>query len=84
LIPEIGEKYALEGGVPARRLATGRADLRQVINRDWQNAYADFSVNLKRQLEAIESAEKRADAIARMRKILDEFAAQKQRARRHA
>ena len=79
LVPEIGETYALEPAAPARRLATGRADLRQVLARDWQNAYADFSVNLKRQLQKIESAEQRADAIARMRRVLDEFAAHKER-----
>jgi metallo-beta-lactamase family protein len=84
LVPEIGEKYALEAEAPAHRLAAGRADLRQVINRDWQNAYADFSVNLKRQLQEIESAEERTEASARMRKILDELAAHKQRVHRRA
>jgi metallo-beta-lactamase family protein len=84
LIPEIGEKYALERGAPARRIATGRPDLRSVINRDWQNAYADFSVNLKHELQSIEDAEKRAEAIARMRLVLDEYKAHKQRNRRRA
>jgi metallo-beta-lactamase family protein len=84
LVPEIGEKYALDRGAAARRQATGRADLRNIINRDWQNAYADFSVNLKHELQSIESAEKRAEALARMRTVLDEYKAHKQRDRRRA
>jgi metallo-beta-lactamase family protein len=47
--------------------------LRPILSHDWQNAYADFSVNLKSELQAIEGRERRAEAIARMRKILEEY-----------
>jgi metallo-beta-lactamase family protein len=81
IVPEIGERYELPPGRPARRLATGRVDLRPVLARDWQNDYADFSVNLKRRLQAIRTAEQRAEAIARMRAILDELASHEPRRR---
>jgi metallo-beta-lactamase family protein len=84
IVPEIGEKYRLEPGEPARRLATGRIDLRRVLQRDWQNDYADFAVNLKRRLQSIESAERKAEAIARMREVLDEIATHKERKRQRA
>jgi metallo-beta-lactamase family protein len=35
--PEIGERYALVPGAPAKRIATGRVDLRDAIGTDWQN-----------------------------------------------
>ncbi|MFA7603877.1 MAG: MBL fold metallo-hydrolase [Novosphingobium sp.] len=75
IAPEIGETYELSIGAPARRLKTGRIELRGVINRDWQNAYADFAANLKRELERIESPGKRAEAVTRMRAVIDELAA---------
>ena len=81
LVPEIGETYELPTAAPARRVVTGRIELRPILNRDWQNAYADFSVNLKSELQAIESGEKRAEAIARMRKVLDEYKTSRQRRR---
>lgn len=73
--PEIGERYELAAAVPARRLATGRTDLREVIGGDWQNAYADLAANLKRDLQRIESGARRTEALAQMRAILDRFAA---------
>jgi metallo-beta-lactamase family protein len=73
IVPEIGEKYALPPGAPARRLATGRVDLRQAIGRDWQNDYADFAANLKRELQQIENEARRREALASMRKILSSF-----------
>ena len=33
-MPEIGELYALPPGAPARRLRTGRVDLREALGRD--------------------------------------------------
>jgi metallo-beta-lactamase family protein len=75
IVPEIGERYELAAAAPARRLATGRADLREVIGGDWQNAYADLAANLKRDLQRIESSAKRTQALAQMRTILDRFAA---------
>ena len=76
--PEIGECYALPVGAPARRLSTGRIEVRAAIKRDWQNDYADFTVNLKRNLERIESSDKRREALALMRRVLDELGASKQ------
>jgi metallo-beta-lactamase family protein len=81
IVPQIGERYALEAGAPARRLSTGRTELSQVLSGDWQNDYADFSVNLKRELQAIEGSQRRAEAIARMRRVLDELKAHKNHAR---
>jgi len=74
LIPAIGETYELPAGAPARRLTTGRIELREVLRRDWQNDYADFAANLKRQLQRIESGRRRAEAIARMREVIDQYA----------
>lgn len=74
ITPEIGETYELPAGSPARRTKTGRTELRQVLNRDWQNAYADLAANLKRDLQRIETAERRQEAIARMREVIDSFA----------
>lgn len=74
IVPEIGETYALPSAAPARRLTTGRSDLRGVVGRDWQNDYADFAANLKHELQRIESARERGRAIARMRAVLDQFA----------
>jgi metallo-beta-lactamase family protein len=79
IVPEIGERYELCAGAPARRLETGRIELRPILNRDWQNDYADFTVNLRRQLRSIDSAEKRAEALALMRRVLDDYAANRQR-----
>jgi metallo-beta-lactamase family protein len=82
IVPEIGERYALPAAAPAQRLSTGRTDLRQAISRDWQNDYADLAVNLKQKLRQIEDDEKRREAIARMRAVLDDYGAF--RARRRA
>jgi len=73
LIPEIGEHYALSPHSPARRTHTGDPGIRQVVNRDWQNDYADFEVNLRKKLAAIENEQRRREAIARMRRVLDDF-----------
>ena len=73
LIPEIGERYELPPGAPARRLATGRIELREALSRDWQNDYADLVVNLKRELQQIGSARQRAEALARMREVIDRY-----------
>ncbi len=82
IIPEIGERYALPAGAPARRLATGRSDLRHALSRDWQNDYADLAVNLKRKLQRLENDAQRAEAIARMRDLLDQYGASRARRRR--
>ena len=82
LVPEIGERYALEPGEPARRLATGRTELREVLNRDWQNDYAAFAADLKRELRRIETNEQRVAALAQMRKLIDSMAAHRHGRRR--
>lgn len=73
IAPEIGERYELSAGVPARRTATGRVDLRRAIGRDWQNEYADFAVNLKHDLQRIRDPDQRARAVAQMRAVIDQF-----------
>lgn len=80
-VPEIGERYALPPGAPARRLRTGRVELREAIGRDWQNAYADFATGLKRDLAAIEDQRERAAAIAAMRKVLQSYTAHRAKRR---
>jgi metallo-beta-lactamase family protein len=82
LVPEIGEQYELAAGEPARRLRTGRMDLRAAVGADWQNDYADFTVNLKRRLQKIEDSAARRAALEQMRRVLDGFAAHKEAARR--
>lgn len=79
LAPEIGETYELEPGAAARRLKTGRTELRGVIDRDWQNDYADLAANLKRDLERIRSSRERSEAIRKMRAVIDEFASHRAR-----
>jgi metallo-beta-lactamase family protein len=82
IAPEIGERYALPANASARRLATGRTDLQALVSRDWQNDYADLAVNLKRDLQRIESSARRAEAIARIRDVLDRYGAVREE--RHA
>jgi metallo-beta-lactamase family protein len=85
IVPEIGETWELAPGAPAKRIKTGRVELRPALGRDWQNEYADLATSLKRRLAAIQDAEARQDAIARMRAILDsysDFREDKQRRRK--
>ena len=73
--PEIGELYALPPAGPARRLKTGRMDIREALGRDWQNSYADFVTGLKRELAQIDDQRQREAAIRAMRKVLDDYTA---------
>ena len=73
VVPEIGERYELLPGKPARRVATGRPERQRAIGRDWQNDYADLAANLKRKLAAIRNDQAREKAIAEMRRILDSY-----------
>jgi metallo-beta-lactamase family protein len=75
--PEIGERYALAAANPAKRTETGRTDLQDAVGSDWQNDYASFAVNLKRELKALEDQRARREAIKRMREVLDGFRAHK-------
>ena len=58
---------------PARRLKTGDPELQGAVGRDWQNDYADFSIRLKKELQGIESASERREAIARMSEVLRSY-----------
>ncbi|WP_395336678.1 MBL fold metallo-hydrolase [Novosphingobium sp. BL-8H] len=74
-IPEIGERWELSAGVPACRLETGREDVVHALGQDWQNHYAHLVTGLRKDLARIESEAAREEAIAAMRKVLDEYAA---------
>ena len=82
IVPEIGERYELSAGAAARRIATGRVELRRALGRDWQNDYANLAVNLKRSLQRMEDDARRAEAIAKMRVILDAYAVSRKRNKR--
>ena len=58
---------------PARRLKTGDPELQGAVGRDWQNDYADFSIRLKKELQGIESASERREALARMSEVLRSY-----------
>lgn len=73
-LPEIGESYDLPPGAAARRMRTGRTDLQGATGTDWQNSYADFAINLKRELGRIPDARAREKAIAEMKRVLDSYA----------
>jgi len=73
IMPEIGERHALAAGSPARKLAGARADLPPMTGRDWQNDYAELAVRLKRELAAIEDADRRREAIAEMGALLKRY-----------
>lgn len=75
VIPEIGETYELNAGQPVRRIRAADPTLAHRIGRDWQNEYADLASGLKHRLEAIKDAERRKQAIAEMRKVLDSYTA---------
>lgn len=71
IVPEIGEQYELAAGAPARRLRTGRAELEGALSGDWQNAYAEFTANLKPRLKRIRDPAERTRAIAKMQQVLE-------------
>ncbi len=73
VLPEIGESYDLVAGQPAKRTHTGRSDLTRAAGHDWQNSYADFVSGLKRDLARIDSAQRRAEAVEAMRKVLESY-----------
>lgn len=78
-IPEIGESYELPPGTPARRLKTGRADLREVLSSDWQNDLSAFTLDLRAELRKLESEAARREAIQRMRNALRGYDEQRRR-----
>lgn len=76
VVPTIGEHYLLDPVTGAHRLKTGDPEVAAIIGGDWQNAYADLAVNLKRDLQRIEGEAARREALRQMRCILDHFAGQ--------
>lgn len=83
VIPGLGDAYALPAGAPARRLKTGDPVLQSAVGRDWQNDYADFATRLKGELKAIEDAQQRREAVARMAEVLRSYRAHRGRASAH-
>lgn len=79
--PRLGETYAIPSGTTARRLKTGNSEMQAAVERDWQNDYADFALHLKKELQAIDSASARRDALARMSEILSSYQSHKERRR---
>lgn len=73
--PKIGETYSLPSRASSKRLKTGKPELQEAVGRDWQNDYADFSTHLKKELQNIESASARREALARMAEILHSYQA---------
>ena len=72
-----GSTFMLD--LKGRRVATGRADLDEVVGQDWQNDYARFTTSLKHGLASIESAAARREALARMREVLESFKSHRER-----
>lgn len=72
-VPEIGERWELPKGAPARRLRTGPPEIARVVGRDWQNAYADLATGLKHRLDRIADDAAREAAIAEMRRVLESY-----------
>lgn len=85
--PSIGERFHLMAGKPAQRTKTGDPVLQSSVERDWQNDYADFSLRLKDELEAIAKPADRRRAISEMRRVLTAYQDSRerplQRRRRH-
>lgn len=73
VVPQIGECHALPMASPARRTKTGKHELQDAANRDWQNDYAEFATKLKQNLRNIESASARREALARMGAVLQSY-----------
>lgn len=71
--PQIGETYSLPAHAPAKRLKAGNPELQSAVGRDWQNDYADFSIHLKKELQGIESASARREALSRMSEVLRSY-----------
>ena len=81
VLPEIGETWSLPAGAPPKRLKSGRIELRSILQRDWQNDYADLAVQLKQRLQRIDGERNRREAIARIRDVLDRYGSARARRR---
>lgn len=77
VVAEILSKKLATGaiGAAARRPRTGRVELRGTLAGDWQNRRSEVVVDLKRDMQRIESDERRVAALTQMRAILDRFGA---------
>lgn len=71
--PLIGERYAVPAGAAAKRMVTGDPEIQAAVSRDWQNDYADFATRLKRDLNKLESAAARKEALERMAAVLQSY-----------
>ncbi|URD61156.1 MBL fold metallo-hydrolase [Sphingomonas sp. KRR8] len=76
-IPEIGECYELPPSSPARRLKTGRDDVRGVLASDWQTDLSEFTLSLRSELRKLESETARREAVRRMREALKDYEKQR-------
>jgi len=79
ITPKIGETYSLPARAPAKRLKTGNPELQSAVGRDWQNDYANFATHLKKELQGIESASARREALARMSEVLHSYQAHREK-----
>lgn len=77
IAPAIGETYRLKSGSVAEKIGDRPVVAPSVTESDWQNDYADFSVNLKHRLRQIKEDEARRRAIAEMGAILDRYRSQR-------
>jgi metallo-beta-lactamase family protein len=72
--PKIGERFDLAPGGRPRSMGGARALTPQTIHGDWHNAYAALEVELKSKLRDLPSDKARSEALARMRRVLDDYA----------
>ena len=77
ITPAIGETYQLRHGAAAEKTKSRAVLSLSETESDWQNDYADFSVNLKRRLRQIQEADARRAAIAEMNALLERYQARR-------
>lgn len=75
IAPSLGDTYLLQHRVAAKLIGTRETP---PLASDWQNDYADFSVNLKRRLRQIAREETRREAIADMNALLERYRERRQ------
>lgn len=73
IAPALGDTYRLRPGVAAEKIASHPMVPASATESDWQNDYAQFSVNLKHRLGQIREDEARRKAIAEMAAVLDRY-----------
>jgi metallo-beta-lactamase family protein len=70
ICPALGERYALAPAEAPRLISQARAEA-EVVERDWQNDYAEVALDLKSKLKALPSEQARREALARMKAVLE-------------